>query len=31
MSRRSIPVNEISEVLYQWQQGMSKSAISRSL
>jgi transposase len=31
MSRRSIPVNEINEVLYQWQQGHSKSAISRRL
>lgn len=31
MSRRSIPVSEINEVLYQWQQGHSKSAISRRL
>lgn len=31
MARRSIPMIEISEVLYQWQQGRSKTKIGESL
>jgi len=31
MARRSIPMIEISEVLYQWQQGRSKTKIAESL
>ena len=31
MARRSIPMIEISEVLYQWQQGRSKTKIADSL
>ena len=31
MSRRRVPMIEISEVMYQWQQGRSKSKIAESL